>query len=221
MALQVPAGGEGPPRGPTDSQTAGLGPEGTARRHQRAAVAGMIAAVLICAGFVVYAIAVSRANQTSKYANVVLYASPAKVPSFDLASLGSKARVTSTLLSNGPAAVNWFQSTCVACQGELATFASVADQERSKVRFLGIDINDPSPAAALAMVRRARADYPVAEAPGVASISLATRFGVGDLPATVFVSPRGKILGEVLGKIPRTELVALLANLVAGRPLNA
>ena len=46
------------------------------------------------------------------------------------------------------------------------------------------------------MVRRAKADYPVGEAPGVASISLATRFGVGDLPATVFVSAQGRHPGR-------------------------
>jgi thiol-disulfide isomerase/thioredoxin len=117
--------------------------------------------------------------------------------------------------------VNWFQSTCVACQAELGTFASVADSERAKAHFVGIDINDPSTTAALAMVRRARANYPIATAPGVASISLATDFGVGDLPATVFVSPAGRILGEVLGKVPRAELVALLDNLVAGRRLDS
>ena len=55
----------------------------------------------------------------------------------------------------------------------------------------------------------------------MASISLATRFGVGDLPATVFVEPAGSILGEVLGKVPRGELVALMDNLAAGRPLDA
>jgi thiol-disulfide isomerase/thioredoxin len=124
-------------------------------------------------------------------------------------------------LGKGPAVVNWFQSTCVACQAELGTFAAVANAERSKVHFLGIDINDPSQSAALAMVHRARAEYPVAVAPGVASINLATDFGVGDLPATVFVSPSGRILGEVLGKIPASELVNLLDNLVAGRPLDS
>ena len=125
------------------------------------------------------------------------------------------------MLGGGPAVVNWFQSTCVACQAELGTFAAVADTDRTRIHFLGIDVNDPSPGAALAMVRRAGAKYPVAEAPGIASISLATRFGVGDLPATVFVSPAGNILGEVLGKVSRAELLALLANLAAGRPLNA
>ncbi len=129
--------------------------------------------------------------------------------------------MTSAVLGGGPAVVNWFQSTCVACQSELGTFAAVANAERAKVRFLGIDINDPSTSAALAMVRRAKADYPVAKAPGPASISLATGFGVGDLPATVFVSPSGRILGEVLGKVPPAELFDLLGNLVAGRPLNA
>jgi len=89
-----------------------------------------------------------------------------------------------------------------------------------KIHFLGIDINDPSPAAALAMVRRAGADYPVAEAPGVREHRLGDPFRRRRLPATVFVSVRGDILGEVLGKVPRAELVALLANLAAGRPLN-
>jgi thiol-disulfide isomerase/thioredoxin len=177
--------------------------------------------VLAGAGFVAYATVISQEVSTPKYANLVLYSSPAKVPGFDLARLGNGPRITSTVLANGPAVVNWFQSTCVACQAELGTFASVADKERTRIQFLGVDVNDPSPAAALAMVRRSGAEYPVARAPGIASISLATRFGVGDLPATVFVSARGDILGEVLGKVSRAELVALLANLAANRPLNS
>jgi len=176
---------------------------------------------LLGAAFVAYAVSVSRSVPTSKWANLVVYTSPANAPRFDLASLGGTARVTSSVLGQGPAVLNWFQSTCVACQAELGTFAAVADAERAKIHFIGIDINDVSPSAALTMVRRAKADYPVAEAPGVASISLATSFGVGDLPATVFVSPQGRILGEVLGKVSRGELVAILGNLAAGRPLNA
>jgi thiol-disulfide isomerase/thioredoxin len=177
--------------------------------------------VLAGAGFVAYATVISREVPTSKYANLVLYASPAKVPGFNLARLGSSGRLTRAVLGTGPAVVNWFQSTCVACQAELGTFAAVADKELTRIHFLGVDVNDPSPAAALAMVRRAGAAYPVAEAPGVASLSLATRFGVGDLPATVFVSARGRIVGEVLGKVSRAELVAVLTNLAAGRPLNS
>lgn len=202
-------------------RSAGGRPKDVAPRRRHVNVAGVTALVLAGAGLVAYAVVISREVPTPKYANLVLYASPAKVPGFDLARLGSGARLTSAVLADGPAAVNWFQSTCVACQAELGTFASVADKERTGIHFLGIDVNDPSPAAALAMVRRARTEYPVAQAPGIASISLATRFGVGDLPATVFVSARGDILGEVLGKISRAELVALLANLAASRPLNS
>ncbi|MGA2528040.1 MAG: TlpA disulfide reductase family protein [Acidimicrobiales bacterium] len=200
---------------------ASLRAEAPGRRHQRAIACGLVSLVLLGAGFVAYAVSVSRSVPTPKYANLVVYASPAKAPSFDLASLDSSGRVSSATLQGGPVVVNWFQSTCVACQAELGTFASVADSERTKAHFVGIDINDPSTSAALAMVRRAKADYPIAQAPGVASISLATDFGVGDLPATVFVSPSGRILGEVLGKVPRAELVAVLDNLVAGRPLDS
>ena len=221
MGRQGRPGGEETPGDRAADRSARLRPENVARRRRHAAAAGLTALVLAGAGLVAYATVVSREAPTPKYANLVLYASPAKVPGFDLARLGSGARVTSALLGNGPAVVNWFQSTCVACQAELGTFASVADKERTRIHFLGVDFNDPSPAAALDMVRRAGAEYPVAEAPGIASISLATRFGGGDLPATVFVSAGGNILGEVLGKVPRAELVALLVNLAAGRPLNS
>jgi len=194
-------------------------PEG-AKRRKRAPAAALTALVLVAVAFVAYATVVSRRVPTQKYANLVLYATPAKIPGFDLAPLGGGGRITSAMLGDRPAVVNWFQSTCVACQAELGTFASVAKQERTRIHSLGIDLNDPSPGAALAMVRKARANYPVGEAPGLASISLATRFGVGDLPATVFVSAHGDILGEVLGKVPRAELVTLFANLAAGRALN-
>jgi thiol-disulfide isomerase/thioredoxin len=200
------------------------GPAGTdvrARRRKRATVFGLVVLVLLGFSFVAYAVNVSRSVPAAKYANLVVYASPAKAPPFDLARLGSAGHLTSALLDGGPAVVNWFQSTCVACQAELGTFAAVADANVSRVHFLGIDINDPSAAAALAMVKKARADYPVADAPGVASIALATQFGVGDLPATVFLSPSGRILGEVLGKVTRSELVDLLDNLVAGRSLDS
>ncbi|MGD0983425.1 MAG: TlpA disulfide reductase family protein [Acidimicrobiales bacterium] len=221
MGRELRPGREGTPVEHAVGRSARRRPEGVARHRRHAAAAGLTALMLAGVGFVAYATVMSREVPTPKYANLVLYASPAKAPGFDLARLGSGARVTSEVLGNGPAVLNWFQSTCVACQAELGTFAAVADQDRKRIHFLGVDINDPSPAAALAMVRRAGAAYPVAEAPGIESISLATRFGVGDLPATVFVSAHGRILGEVLGKVSRAELVALLANLAAGRPLNS
>jgi thiol-disulfide isomerase/thioredoxin len=221
MGLQGPDGDEGA----FEDGAGGAEPtprtETVARRRKWATVGGLITAVLLGVGFVAYAVNMSRTVPAAKYANLVIYASPAQAPHFDLARLGGAGRVSSAVLGKGPAVVNWFQSSCVACQAELGTFAAVADAERAKVHFLGIDVNDPSQSAALAMVRRARAEYPVALAPGVASINLATRFGVGDLPATVFVSPSGRILGEVLGKVPRSELFNLLDNLAAGRPLDS
>ena len=219
MVLQEPPGDEAP--------SAGSGGRSThqrvvaARRRKRATLIGLVSAVLLGAAFVGYAVSVSRSVPTPKWANLVIYQDPAKAPGFDLSSLGSRGQVTSAIFGKGPAVLNWFQSTCVACQAELGTFAAVANAEQTRVHFIGIDINDVSPSAALSMIRHAKADYPVAEAPGAASISLATKFGVGDLPDTVFVSSQGRILGEVLGRVSRSELIAILDNLVAGRPLDA
>jgi len=220
MGRQSRPGGVDTPGDRAAGRSASPRQNNAAQGRNHATAVGLIALVLAGAGFVAYATVISRGTPTPKYANLVLYPSPAKAPGFDLGRLGNGARITSEVLGKGQAVVNWFQSTCVACQAELGIFASVADTERARIHFLGVDVNDPSPAAALAMVRRAGAKYPVAEAPGIASIALATRFGVGDLPATVFVSAGGNILGEVLGKVPRAELVALFSNLAAGHPLN-
>ena len=219
MGLRAPTE-QGAAPGPSEGQP-GRQRKAASRRQKRATVAGLVCALLLAVAFVAYAVNVSRSLPSSRWANLVVYQKPAKAPVFDLESLGHAGRVTSSVIGKGPVVVNWFQSTCVACQAELGTFAAVANAERAKIHFIGIDVNDVSPSAALRMVIRAKAAYPVAEAPGVASIELATSFGVGDLPATVFVSPQGRILGEVLGKVPRGELVAIMDNLVARRPLDA
>ena len=217
MGVAALTGGDGP----SGSSLGSPAPHQLVRRRRLATFAGLAASLLVAVAFVVYAIVISRQVPTVKYANLVLYPAPDRAPSFNLERLGSGTAVTSAELAGNAVVVNWFQSTCVACQAEIGTFASVARQEQSKLRFVGIDVNEPSPANALAMVRRAKADYPVAQAPGAGGVMLATRFGVGDLPATVFVSTSGRVLGEVLGQIPRAELVALLSNLAAGRPLNS
>ncbi len=217
MGVLTSPGAAAPPDGGASDRDA----EDTVRHKRNMMIAAVTASVLVAVAFVGYAVVVSRQAPTNKYSNLVLYPKPSRTPNFRLESLGSGPPISSSVISGGPAVVNWFQSTCVACQAEIGAFASVANGAQSKVHVLGIDIDDPSPANALTMVRKAKADYPVAEAPGIGSISLATRFGVGDLPATVFVSSRGDILGEVLGKIPRTELSRLLDNLAAGRPLDS
>jgi thiol-disulfide isomerase/thioredoxin len=204
----------------SDQSIAGGARAGAATRHRNATVVGFVASVLAGAAFVSYAVVVSRETASSKYANLVLYSKPAKTPEFDLPRLGGGGAVTSASLAGGPAVVNWFRSTCTACQGELGTFASVARAKAGKIRFLGVDERDPSPGTALAMLRRAGVEYPVAQASD-ADFSFATSFGVGDLPATVFVSPEGNILGEILGRVSRSELDDVIDNLTAGRPLNS
>jgi len=217
VSVQAPPGRNGLPDGGPTSQSAN---ERRVRRRRNASLLGFIASSLVGVAFVAYAVVISQQVPTSRYANLVIYASPKKAPGFDLPPLGAGTRVTSEALGARPTVMEWFWSGCPACQRYINTFASVARQEHSKVHFLGVDVYDPSPSTALMMVRRAKADYPVAEAPGIGSMSLATGFGVGDYPDTVFVSGR-RILGEVLGIMPRAELVVLVDNLAAGRPLNS
>src|ERR1019366_904541 len=129
MSVQAPPGTAGRSGG----GTVPLAPMAGAGRRRQVAMAGLAASLLVAVAFVAYAVAISRQVPTSKYANLILYKTPAKAPSFDLARLGNGARVTSSVIGEGPAVVNWFQSDCVACQAELGTFASVAGVPRWKI----------------------------------------------------------------------------------------
>lgn len=192
------------------------------KRHNRAAIIGLCAAVFAGVAFVAYAVSVAQqragAPMTSAQVGLIVYPSPRTVPSFSLSALGTTGHVTPAVLGRGPAVVNFFASWCTACQAELGTFASVARQDRAKLHFLGIDFNDYAPAQATAMLARAGADYPV----GVSkSLGFASAFGVGEgLPTTVLIDPQGKAVGEVLGKLPRSQLVHVLDELAAGKPLT-
>jgi len=84
MSVQPSPGAQGPAGGPTPPPAPGV----LARRRRNVTAAGAIGAILVGVAFVGYAVVVSRQVPTAKYANLVVYASPVKAPSFDLARLG-------------------------------------------------------------------------------------------------------------------------------------
>lgn len=185
-------------------------------------VAGAGVALVVAIGFVVYAVIVSQqgppASTTSTNLNLVIYSTPQTVPAFTLKSLTGPGTVSGATLGRGPAVVNFFASWCTACQAEIGNFASVAHEDQSRLRFLGVDTNDDAPALARAMLAHAGAGYPVGVYKGV---NLETAFGVGGLPTSVLIDARGRIVGEIIGKVPRAELTRVFGELAAGRPITS
>src|SRR5581483_5038789 len=77
----------------------------------------------------------------------------------------------------------------VDCRSELKDFAQIAGQD-PKIHFIGVDVADPSQAAAISLARSAGTAYPnVIDSGG----QLASKYRVAGLPTTVYVDATGKI----------------------------
>ena len=133
MSLQSLPAGAGPDDQGTKNPAMQDQPSAAPGHRRHLAVIGLVCLVLLGAGFVAYAVNVSRTVPSSKYREF-RSSTPRqpRLPPSNLARLGGPGRLTSAVLGGGPAVVNWFQSTCVACQAELGTFAAVANQERAE-----------------------------------------------------------------------------------------
>ena len=88
MGLQSLPAGAGPDDQGTKNPAMQDQPSAAPGHRRHLAVIGLVVLGALGAGFVAYAVNVSRTVPSSKYANLVVYASPAKAPSFDLARLG-------------------------------------------------------------------------------------------------------------------------------------
>lgn len=104
--------------------------------------------------------------------------------------------------------VNFWASWCFPCQQEMPVLERASVSLRGKVSFLGIDTND-SRAAALGFLGRVHVTYPTAFDPGGRTSGA---FGLFGLPTTVFVSPRGTVIGRHSGQLDSAGLRAALTE---------
>ncbi len=102
--------------------------------------------------------------------------------------------------------VNFWASWCGPCKSEMPLLESAYRAEHGRVSFLGIDSNDTRNSA-VAFLADVHVTYPAAsDAHG----SVASRYRLFGLPTTVFISPRGKMLGRHIGQLNATTLKAAL-----------
>lgn len=113
-----------------------------------------------------------------------------------------------------PVVVNFWASWCVACRSEMPMLAAEARRLDNRVVFVGVDENDER-GGALALMVGSATPYPSAFDP---QGSQSAPYGLVGLPTTVFVSPRGEIVGRALGELRRAALEEGLARLGWVRP---
>jgi cytochrome oxidase Cu insertion factor (SCO1/SenC/PrrC family)/thiol-disulfide isomerase/thioredoxin len=134
----------------------------------------------------------------------------AQAPAFALPVLGEPHRsVTSTSLLGAISVVNFWSSTCTACERELPALERAFADLGSRVHFVGIDVAD-SPTAALHLARRLGVRYPlVSDRSG----QVASTYQIPGLPFTAIISPHDKL--EVLhpGTFTTEQLEYIVENL--------
>jgi thiol-disulfide isomerase/thioredoxin len=118
-------------------------------------------------------------------------------------------------LRGGVVVLNVWGSWCAPCKAEQPVLERVARASRSRgVRFVGIDIREPSRTPALRHVERFKVSYPSLYDP---SAKLLTRFKVVPkaTPSTYLLDPQGRIAAYVFGEVEETALNGLLARVLA------
>lgn len=116
---------------------------------------------------------------------------------------GARARqVSQASLLGEPLVVNMWASTCTVCRTETPAIEAVSRRLGSRVRFVGIDTADLR-GAGLAFVHRYGVTYPQLFDPKAV---VATGYGIPGLPVTVFLSARGRVVGEDIGALTVSTL---------------
>jgi thiol-disulfide isomerase/thioredoxin len=122
---------------------------------------------------------------------------------FSLGELGHPGtQVSLSGYAGKPVIVNFFASWCGPCQQETPLLASFYRSHHGQFAVLGIDDNDRT-AKALTFLHSKGAGYPVAFDP---QASVATLYGVLDLPQTFFLNAKHQIVRHVIGRVTAKEL---------------
>jgi cytochrome c biogenesis protein CcmG, thiol:disulfide interchange protein DsbE len=128
---------------------------------------------------------------------------------FSLGELGHPgAQVSLAGYAGRPVIVNFFASWCGPCRQETPLLAEFYRSHRGQVAVLGIDDNDRTNKA-LAFLQEHGADYPVGFDP---QASVATLYGVAELPQTFFLNAKHQIVRHVFGDLTARELDSWAAN---------
>lgn len=126
---------------------------------------------------------------------------------------GGTSTVTMSSLVGKPVVLNIWSSSCTVCQAEAPAMESMATRAGRAVRFVGVDTLDQK-ATALAFLHRYHVSYLQLFD---SSEQVGSGYGIPGFPVTVFISGRGKVVGEYLGALQTTTLSHYLETLFGVR----
>lgn len=133
----------------------------------------------------------------------------AQAPVFSLPLLGqSRSELSLTNLRGRYVVLNFWASTCTACESEMPHIEQAYRDLGSKVAFVGIDVADNSGAAA-SFAKQVGVAYPLVSDD---SGSVAGAYQISGLPFTIILGPSGKLLIRHPGSVTTEQLEYILEN---------
>lgn len=114
--------------------------------------------------------------------------------------------------------LNFWASWCVPCQEEAPLLERSWLRAREEgVVFLGLNMQDVT-GDAREFIRRYRNTYLNVRDP---TDGVARKWGLTGIPETFFITPRGRVVGHVIGVISKKQMQAGLAATGTGQPIGA
>lgn len=150
---------------------------------------------------------VALSGSSGSTGTVLVERTGAPAPAFSLPELSTPAgALTLAALRGKDLVLNFWASWCFPCQTEMPILESAYRSEDGQVRFVGIDSNDARDAA-VRFLHKVHATYPSLFDP---SGQVANAYHLYGLPTTLFISPRGTVLGRHIGQLDAATLQAAL-----------
>ncbi|GGO73353.1 TlpA family protein disulfide reductase [Nocardioides deserti] len=116
--------------------------------------------------------------------------------------------------------INVWGSWCGPCRAEaddlVEADAELPDNGENAVAFLGINVRDPSIAAAEAFVREFGIAYPSIVDEGEVLLAFSDTLPANAIPSTVVIDDQGRVAASIIGETTKATLVGVVDEVQAG-----
>jgi cytochrome c biogenesis protein CcmG/thiol:disulfide interchange protein DsbE len=129
-------------------------------------------------------------------------------PPFALKAVGTGETIDLDTLRGKPVVINFWATWCGPCYEEHPTLVANARNLQPEVQFIGVVFNDTDDKIMRFLAERGSAYPTLLDANGKTAIA----YGVGGVPETFFLNPKGTIVAKFEGPLTTEALQAELAK---------
>jgi cytochrome c biogenesis protein CcmG, thiol:disulfide interchange protein DsbE len=129
-------------------------------------------------------------------------------PTFALKAVGTGETIDLDSLRGKPVVINFWATWCGPCYEEHPTLVANARNLQPEVQFIGVVFNDTDDKIMRFLAERGSAYPTLLDTNGKTAIA----YGVGGVPETFFVNPKGTIVAKFEGPLTTEALQAELAK---------